>query len=49
MSTFIRSIGLICLVLLLSGCSDPDIVPETHISTPPVKAVTADAKAVQTR
>ena len=46
MSTFIRSIGLICLVLWLSGCSDPDTVPETHLSTPPVKAVTADAKAV---
>ncbi|HBZ49094.1 MAG TPA: hypothetical protein DEO43_02110, partial [Halieaceae bacterium] len=46
MSTFVRSIGLICVVLWLTGCSDPDKVPQTHISTPPVKAVTADAKSV---
>ena len=45
MRTFIRTTGLICLVLWLTGCSDPDIVPQTHISTPPVKAVTADVKA----
>ena len=45
MRTFIRTTGLICLVLWLTGCSDPDIVTQTHISTPPVKAVTADVKA----
>ncbi|MEP4149499.1 MAG: DUF3604 domain-containing protein [Halioglobus sp.] len=46
MGTLIRTTGLICLVLWLSGCSDPDVVPETHISTPPVKAVTGGVKAV---
>lgn len=46
MRAYIQTSGLICLVLLLTGCSDPDIVPETHISTPPVKALIADAKAV---
>ena len=33
-----KTIGLIGLFLLLNGCSDPDIVPETHISTPPTAA-----------
>ena len=46
MRAYIQTSGLICLVLLLTGCSDPDIVPETHISTPPVKVLIADAKAV---
>jgi len=44
--TFIRTSCLVCLVLWLSGCSDPDIVPETHLSAPPEKAVTADVKGV---
>ena len=26
---------LACLFVLLSACTDPDIVPETHVSTPP--------------
>jgi hypothetical protein len=34
------TLGLIGLYLLLSGCSDPDIVPETHISTPPAPPAT---------
>jgi len=32
------TIGLIGLYLLLNGCSDPDKVPETHISEPPIAA-----------
>ena len=31
-------IGLIGLCFLLNGCSDPDKVPETHISRPPTAA-----------
>jgi hypothetical protein len=42
MRTFLRTNGLICLGLWLSSCADPDIVPETHISTPPEKAVTVE-------
>ena len=38
MRNLARTIGLIGLFLLLNGCSDPDIVPETHISTPPTAA-----------
>ena len=34
MRTFMRP-GLACFVLWLTGCSNPDDVPETHISTPP--------------
>ena len=32
--------ALIGLCYLHTGCSDPDIVPETHISTPPPAAPT---------
>lgn len=35
MCNLTRTIGLIGLYLLLIGCSDPDEVPQTHISTPP--------------
>ena len=44
MRSLIGKIELICLYLLLSGCSDPDIVPETHISTPPATAPTMEAE-----
>ncbi len=47
MRSFTGRIGLIGLYLLLNGCSDPDVVPETHISTPPVKAVTAEKVEVE--
>ena len=42
MRTFIRTKGLIFLAVWLSSCSDPDVVPETHISTPPVKALAVE-------
>lgn len=45
MRVYRQTSGLICLVLLLTGCSDPDIVPESHISTPPLKAAIIDVKA----
>ena len=35
MGLMLKTIGLLCLYVLLGGCEDPDIVPETHISTPP--------------
>ena len=38
------TVGLIGLYLFLSGCSDPDIVPETHISTPPAAAPTVEVE-----
>ena len=44
MHSWVRTGGLIYLSLWLIGCSDPDIVPETHISTPPVKAATGDVQ-----
>ena len=47
MRNFIRTTGLICLVLWLSSCSDPDKVPETHSSTPPAKASTAETANVE--
>lgn len=47
MRTFVQTSVLICLALWLSSCSDPDKVPQTHISTPPVKAGTAVAEEVE--
>ena len=38
MRRLMGTIAMIGLSFLLSGCSDPDIVPETHISTPPSPA-----------
>ena len=46
MRNLTETIGLIGLYLLLSGCSDPDKVPDTHISKPPTAAV---SKAVVKR
>ncbi len=34
-----------CCLFWLAGCSDPDNVPETHISTPPAPAAPATAVA----
>ena len=39
------AIGLIGL--LLSGCSDPDTVPESHISTPPTPSATAGTADIE--
>ena len=44
MRTLMGTIALIGLYLLLSGCSDPDIVPETHISKPPAAAPRAEVE-----
>jgi len=41
MQRLMETIGSICLYVLLSGCEDPDIVPKTHISAPPVVKVSA--------
>jgi len=41
MRTSMRTTGLACLFLWMTGCSDPDDVPETHISTPPPTAAAA--------
>ncbi len=35
MHTSMRMTRLACLFLWVTGCSDPDDVPQTHISTPP--------------
>ena len=35
MPTLVRTTALACLFLWLTGCSDPDDVPESHISTAP--------------
>ena len=35
------TIGLMSLLLLLNGCSDPDKVPLSHISTPPAAAASS--------
>jgi len=45
-----RRIGTIVSIglhLFLSGCSDPDTVPETHISTPPTPLATAGTAEVE--
>ena len=47
MRRWMGAIGLIGLCSLLSGCSDPDVVPETHISTPPAAAAAAGEVEVE--
>lgn len=42
MRNLMGTIGLIGLYLWLSGCSDPDKIAETHISTPPAAAPTVE-------
>ena len=42
MRNLISAGALLSLVSWLSGCSDPDIVPDTHISIPPAKAVVGE-------
>ena len=39
-----KFVGSISLCLMLIGCSDPDHVPETHISVPPTLSPTFDVK-----
>ena len=35
MQLILKAIGLVCFFLILSSCTDPDVVSEDHISTPP--------------
>ena len=41
MRRLIRTVGIAGLYLALNGCTDPDNIPETHISTPPIPAPAA--------
>ena len=37
-----RAVGLLCLYMMLIGCTDPDSVPQTHLSAPPIPAPAVD-------
>jgi hypothetical protein len=39
--------ALVCLLIWLAGCSDPDDVPESHISRPPAATVATPAAEIE--
>jgi hypothetical protein len=39
--------GVACSLVWLIGCSDPDNVPETHISTPPAPPAPSSAADIE--